>query len=61
MANHVLTGISQKSKISQTLGYTKGGKLNYGNFYLGQSLNINYLGRTEGMNGGSGAPPRNKF
>jgi hypothetical protein len=60
-ANQVLTGISKKSKISQTLGYVKGGKLNYGNFYLGQPLNINYLGRTEGMSGGSGSPPTNKF
>jgi hypothetical protein len=60
-ANQVLTGISKKSKISQTLGYIKGGKLNYGNFYLGQPLSINYLGRTEGMPGGSGSPPTNKF
>ena len=60
-SNTVITGISQKSKISQTLKYVKGGKLNYGNFYLGQPLNINYLGRTEGMSGGSGRPPRNTF
>jgi hypothetical protein len=37
------------------------GKLQYGNFYLGQPLNINYLGRMEGMPGGSGMPPRNRF
>lgn len=37
------------------------GKPQFGNFYLGQPLNINYLGRMEGMSGGSGMPPRNKF
>jgi len=37
------------------------GKPQFGNFYLGQPLNINYLGRMEGMPGGSGMPPRNKF
>jgi hypothetical protein len=33
----------------------------YGNFYLGKPLNINYLGRIEGMPGGSGMPPINRF
>ena len=33
----------------------------YGNFYLGQPLNVNYLGRMEGMPGGSGTPPINRF
>jgi hypothetical protein len=37
------------------------GKPQFGNFYLGQPLNINYLGRMEGMPGGSGTPPKNKF
>jgi len=37
------------------------GKPQFGNFYLGQPLNINYLGKMEGMPGGSGMPPRNKF
>ena len=37
------------------------GKTQFGNFYLGQPLNINYLGRMEGMPGGSGMPPVNKF
>jgi hypothetical protein len=37
------------------------GRTQYGNFYLGQPLNINYLGRAEGMDGGSGSPPVNKF
>lgn len=37
------------------------GNTQFGNFYLGQPLQINYLGRHEGMPGGSGAPPKNKF
>ena len=40
---------------------TKGGKMQYGNFYLGEQLKINYLGRIQGMPGGSGSPPVNKF
>ena len=36
-----------------------GGRIQYGNFYLGEPLNINYLGRTPGMPGGSGKPPTN--
>ena len=38
-----------------------GGITQFGDFYLGQPLKINYLGRTEGQPGGSGCPPRNKF
>jgi len=38
-----------------------GGTIQYGNGYLGQPIQINYLGRGEGQPGGSGAPPRNKF
>jgi hypothetical protein len=38
-----------------------GGITQFGNFYLGQPLNLNYLGRMEGQLGGSGAPPTNKF
>jgi hypothetical protein len=40
---------------------TVGGNVQYGNYYLGKPVQINYLGRTEGQPGGSGAPPRNKF
>lgn len=36
-----------------------GGRVQYGNFYLGKPLNINYLGRMEGMSGGSGKAPSN--
>ena len=51
--------ISNKIRISQIVNSSKGGKTQFGNFYLGQPLNINYLGRIEGMPGGSGSPPSN--
>jgi hypothetical protein len=51
--------VSNNRRISQIINYSKGGKTQYGNFYLGQPLNINYLGRFEGMAGGSGSPPSN--
>ena len=51
--------ISNNRRIAQIINYSKGGKTQYGNFYLGQPLNINYLGRIEGMAGGSGSPPSN--
>jgi hypothetical protein len=53
--------ISNNRRIAQVINYTKGGKTHYGNFYLGQPLNMNYLGRVEGMPGGSGCPPVNRF
>jgi hypothetical protein len=53
------TKISNNMRISQLIKFYKGGKTQYGNFYLGQPLNVNYLGRMEGMSGGSGSPPRN--
>jgi hypothetical protein len=55
------TKVSNNIRISQIVQYSKGGKIQYGNFYLGQPLNINYLGRMEGMPGGSGQSPRNTF
>jgi hypothetical protein len=51
--------LSNNIRISQIIKYSKGGKIQYGNFYLGQQLNINYLGKIEGMPGGSGSPPSN--
>ena len=53
--------ISYKQQISQKIKSTVGGNVHYGNYYLGNTPNINYLGRTEGQPGGSGAPLRNKF
>ena len=55
------TRVSNNIRVSQIINYSRGGKTQYGNFYLGQPLNINYLGRMEGMPGGSGQPPKNTF
>ena len=52
---------SYNTRISYIINNTRGGKTQYGNFYLGEPLNVNYLGRMEGMPGGSGMPPLNKF
>jgi len=52
-----LDGSSQKiNRISRVSG-----RIQFGNFYLGEQLNINYLGKMEGMSGGSGKPPVNRF
>jgi hypothetical protein len=53
--------ISNSTRIAQVITTNQGGKIQFGNFYLGQPLNINYLGRTQGMPGGSGMPLRNRF
>lgn len=53
--------VSYATRIAQVIQSTKGGKTQYGDFYLGKPLTINYLGRTEGMPGGSGMPPLNRF
>jgi len=53
--------VSYATRISNVIQNAKGGKSQYGNFYLGQPLNVNYLGRLEGMPGGSGMPPINRF
>lgn len=55
------TRVSNNMKISQIINYSRGGKTQYGNLYLGQPLNINYLGRMAGMAGGSGSAPKNQF
>lgn len=53
--------VSYNRRIAYIINNTKGGKTQYGNLYLGEPLNINYLGKMEGMPGGSGMPPVNKF
>jgi len=53
--------LSNNMRLSQIVNFNKGGKTQYGSFYLAQPLNVNYLGRTEGMPGGSGRPPKNTF
>jgi len=58
-SNSVSARLSKNERISIAVNNYKGGKTQFGNFYLGQPLNINYLGRTQGMPGGSGKPPSN--
>lgn len=54
--------VSNAMRLSQIIRSNRGGgSLQYGNFYLGQPLDINYLGRMAGMPGGSGMPPVNRF
>jgi hypothetical protein len=53
--------VSYATRIAQVIQSKKGGNLQYGNFYLGEPLNVNYLGRIQGMPGGSGMPPVNRF
>jgi hypothetical protein len=50
-------------RISQTINSFKGGRVQFGNTYLGtfNGFGLNYLGRLEGMPGGSGTPIKNKF
>lgn len=53
--------ISNNRRIAQLISSNLGGKSQYGNFYLGQPLQLNYLGRNQGMPGGSGSAPKNSF
>jgi hypothetical protein len=53
--------VTYNSRISQIINSTKGGNVQYGNIYLGQPIDLNYLGRMQGMPGGSGMPIKNKF
>lgn len=53
--------ISNNAKVSQLIKTSLGGSTQYGNFYLGQSLQLDYLGNAQGMPGGSGTPPKNTF
>lgn len=46
---------------SQVIHTSLGGSTQYGNVYLGEPLTLNYLGNPQGMPGGSGAPPKNRF
>jgi len=71
-SNTNFSNLSAKMRLSQVLkldGYSQNiqrisrisGKTQFGNFYLGKPLNVNYLGKMEGMPGGSGMPPVNRF
>jgi hypothetical protein len=53
--------ISNNARVSQLVQTSLGGSIQYGNFYLGQPLQLDYLGNAQGMPGGSGMPPKNTF
>ena len=52
---------SRSQRISQVINNSVGGSTQFGNYYLGEPVVFNYLGRVEGQPGGSGAPIRNRF
>ena len=53
--------ISNAQRISGVINNTVGGSTQFGNYYLGEPVIFNFLGRVEGQPGGSGAPLRNRF
>jgi len=55
------SNISNNQRIAQRINSSVGGSTQFGSYYLGQPVVINYLGRTEGQPGGGGSPPKNKF
>lgn len=60
-SQQVSSNISNKQRKSQIIISNIGGRTQFGDYYLGQPVVANYLGRYEGQPGGSGAPLRNKF
>jgi hypothetical protein len=53
--------VSNKIRISNIINNNLKGKMVYGNYYLGQYNVMNPFGRVQGMPGGFGSPPLNKF
>lgn len=53
--------ISNNMRIAQCVRIPRSGKPQFGNYYLGEPLTLNYLGRMEGQPGGGGMPLRNQF
>lgn len=53
--------LSYNSRMSKNILTNLGGKINFGNYYLGKPPIFNYLGRQEGQSGGGGIPIRNRF
>ena len=47
---------SNNSRLSQKISSARGGSTQFGNYYLGEPLVLNYLGQI-----GNIIPPRNKF
>ena len=58
---NLIPNISTNMRISQINRTSLGGKINFGNSYLGQETRIDALGSIEGQRGGSFSPIRNKF
>jgi hypothetical protein len=57
----VSDNLSTKQRQSQIITSSVGGRVQFGNYYLGQPVVANYLGNYQGQPGGSGAPLRNRF
>lgn len=53
--------VSQNMRFAQQIRTPRNGSVTFGNFYLGEPLNLNYLGNVQGQPGGGGAPIRNQF
>ena len=53
--------VPRKIWYSHVIRTSLGGSTQYGSFYLGEPLNLNYLGNPQGTPGGSGMPPKNIF
>ena len=60
--SELFSNISTNMKNSQIINASLGGKISFGNCYLGQQqTQIDALGSIEGQPGGSFSPVRNKF
>lgn len=53
--------LSGSSQQTNPIARINNGKTYFGNFYLNQPLNVNYLGQMEGQPGGTSNPPRNNY
>ena len=53
--------LSYNERMSKNILTNLGGKIQFGNYYLGKPNIFNYLGRQEGQPGGGGIPIRNQF
>ena len=53
--------VPRKIWYSHVIRTSLGGSTQYGNNYLGEPLYLNYLGNPQGMPGGGGLPPKNRF
>ena len=60
-SNTPFSNTSYKLRFAHQIKTSLGGNTQYGSYYLGQPVVINYLGRVEGQPGGGGQPPKNTF